>query len=132
MIKGKVIDKGTGMGIPGVSIFVTDEKGEYVENAEGYLGTETSSKGSWSYELLPGQYLSFEKTAYPRIIKPYETLVRSGRITMDDASGTALNKSEINAYLKDMRKLTSGQWMMAIGFALLAVLLVVIIAKKIG
>jgi len=129
-MKGKITDKGSKAPIPGVMVFLVDANGEYVENGEGFLGTETNSKGEWNFDLAPGQFLAFEFPGYPRIIKSYEQLVQKPNMVMDDASGTALEKNEIKAYMEDMRKLSAGQWMVGIGLGILGVLIILIIAKR--
>jgi len=131
-MKGKVIDKGSNTPIPGVLVFLTDSVGEYVENAEGYAGTKTNSKGVYEYSLAPGQYLSFEMTGYPRTIRSYDQLSKKSTIVLNDASGSALEKKEVNAFMSDMRKTTNGQWLVGIGLGLFLIVIVLILAKKLG
>ncbi len=131
-MKGKVIDKGSGAFIPNVLVFLTDSGGEYAETANGYAGTKTNTKGVYEYDLAPGQYLSFEMSGYPRTIKSYDQLHKNSDIILNDAGGTALEKKEINAFLKDMSRTTSGQWLVGIGLGLFLMVIVLIFAKKLG
>ncbi len=131
-MKGKVLDKGTSQPIPNVQIILIDETGEYVENGEGYVGTETNTKGEYTFDLSPGLYLSFQAPGYQTVMKGYPDLVKSGTVKLEDGSGTALTKSEVNAFIKDSRKITTGQWMIGVGIGLFVIVIILIIAKKLG
>lgn len=131
-MKGKVTDKETGTLMPNVLVMLIDQNGEYVEAEDGYVGTETNTKGEYTFDLSPGMYLSFEAPGYASVTRGYDELVKSGNVKLFDASGTALDKKEVDAYVKDSRKISSGQWMIGIGIGLLMLLIILIIAKKLG
>lgn len=131
-MKGKVIDKGTGTPMPNVLVFLIDQNGEYVESENGYVGTETNSKGEYTFDLSPGLYLSFEASGYAGVTKGYDELIKNGNVVLNDASGTGLDKKEVNAYVKDARKITTGQWMIGIGIGILTLIIIMIVAKKLG
>jgi|GEM_PF-5421816 len=131
-MKGKVTDKATGAAIPKVLVLLTGQDGDYVEGSNGVVGTETDKKGAYQFDVSPGMYLSFEAPGYPRVLKSYGDLTKNGNVVMNDGTGTALEKKEITAYVKDARKISSGQWMIGVGIALFLLLIGIILAKRLG
>lgn len=131
-MKGKVIDKSTGQRIPGVEIILLNEDGDFVENHEGTVSTVTGIKGEFTFDLSPAMYLLFRFPGYDDIIKPYAELVDNSTVKMEDGSGSALTKEEIKAFVKDSSRINTGQWMIGIGIGIFAILIALIIAKKLG
>ncbi len=131
-MKGKVIDKGTGVAMPNVRVMLKDENNAYVEGDPGFIGTETDLKGKYQFDLSPGLFLSFEAPGYRHVVKDYSALIKSGTVVLDDASGTGLDKKEVEAYINDARKVNSGQWLIYTGIGLLVLVIMLILAKKLG